>query len=240
MAASFVAVAALSFTGVTRMVPHSSVRSIPKMSDTNSLATPDPNFANEELARTWERTGKGKERWKPGSTTGDSVLDSRLLYSSWVLSPLQLHVGTDDASITAALALGWLKLPFRTLPCSEGTLPRLEGKGVPGGALDTPLVICSFAAGLAREGRLAPASGREDIATWLAQDQHSAADFAPLIRGQLADGSPCLNEWGLSVDDALALPALKRAALADNTEEEIIVGYVDMLFKRAGMDGLVR
>jgi len=35
-------------------------------------------------------------------------------------------------------------------------------------------------------------------------------DFEPLLRGTTSDGSPCLNAWGLSMDDVLVLPLLRN------------------------------
>ena len=132
-----------------------------RLSDTDDLE-PDPNFPADELSRTWERTGKGKARWKPGDRTGDSALDSRLLWSSWVLDPLELHVcdGLHEDSLACALVLGWLQLPFRIIAYGEAdrpglarkagtrveyrssdqnappfSLPRLSGKGLPGNGL---------------------------------------------------------------------------------------------------------
>jgi hypothetical protein len=236
-----------------------------RMSDTSSLE-PDPNFPSEELSRTWERTGKGKARWKPGDKTGDTALDSRLLWSSWVLNPLELHVrdGLDDESLTCALVLGWLKLPFKVIAYGQtgrpglarkaGTnieyrcgdenesgmpLPRLSGKGVPGDTLLGSREVCSFAAGTAKEGRVAPETGRQDLQEWLAMDDEAASveAFAPLLRGVDTVGIPLLNAWGLSMDDAFALPELVRRieVSGKQPDDEDVVMYVDGCLSKAGI-----
>merc|ERR1719316_2051804 len=154
------AVAVLAFAAAPLRLQQqpSSVR----MSDTDDMQ-PDPAFASEELSRTWERAGKGKKRWAPGDVTGDAVLDTRLLYSTWVLNPMCLHVREGCCqSLGCQLVLNWLKLPFKVevhasttgdaLPSADGALlPRLEGKGVPEG-LDTFGKITSFASAVAKPG----------------------------------------------------------------------------------------
>jgi len=235
------------------------------MSDTSSLE-PDPNFPSEELSRTWERTGKGKARWKPGDKTGDTALDSRLLWSSWVLSPLELHVrdGLDNESLTCALVLGWLKLPFKVIAygqpdrpglarkagskieyrCSDENesgmpLPRLSGKGVPGDTLLGSREVCSFAAGTAKEGRVAPETGRQDLQKWLAMDDEAASieAFGSLLRGVDTVGIPLLNAWGFSMDDAFALPVLVRRIemSGKQPDDEDVVLYVDGCLSKAGV-----
>ena len=233
-------------------------RSALSMSDSNDMSEPDPNFVGEELARTWARTGKGKKLWQPGDRTGDSALDTRLLFSSWVLNPLQLHVhnGLHQESLQAALVVGWLRLPFTVVaytdaegnsglpiaradgkvgfqPLAENggrPLPRLSGLGVPdspggesGDGLQSVSEICSFAAGVAKEKRVAPASGRADYGAWLVDDSATVESLAPLLHGIVpgAIGAPCLNAWGLTVDDALVLAKLVARCEAKQREPDV-------------------
>ena len=216
------------------------------MSDTDDLAAPDPQFASDELSRTWERSGKGKKRWQPGDATGDTALDMRLLYSNWVLNPMQLLVREGCSQSTAArLLLGWLGLPFTAVASADEPLPRIEGSGVPSsggdGGLNSYGEICSFAVGVAQKsqvGVVAPATGREDVAAWLAAP--SAASFVPLLRGvQPGDRTPCLNAWGLSMDDAAVLPVLKvllDGSDADSDEVQMLRQYVASSYRKAGMN----
>jgi len=220
------------------------------MSDTDDISQTDPNFASDELSRVWARAGKGKKLWKPGDDTGDTVLDTRLLWTSWVLTPLLLHVGDGCSRSTAAcLVLGWLGLPFTAMQESVGArpLPWLEGAGVPASnegdeGLQTYEEICSFAvaatAGKQNVRTVAPPTGRPDLARWL--EAPSVTSFAPLLRGrQVEDGTPCLNPWGLSMDDALALPVLKvlleapTPAGVENEENDALIEYVKGCYEKA-------
>ena len=210
-------------------------RAIVTMSDSDNMAIPDPNFVGDELANTWERAGKGKPRWKPGDDTGDAALDARLLYSNWVLNPMSLHVKDGDTlSTSARLVMGWLDLPFKPIASDEPTLPRLDGPGVPDpggkGGLCTYGEICSFAFAVAKpppggQPKVSPATGREDVAAWLAAP--SAATFEPLLFGKQADddGTPCLNAWGISLDDAAVLPVLKSLGPAEASDK--VKAYVE-------------
>jgi len=227
-------------------------------------------FVDDALNAAWERTGKGKKRWEPGDNTGDSLLDTRLLWSSWVLDPLELRLraGLDGDSLQAALVFGWLKLPFTVVSCGDGTgfarkdavrikveidvdgaLPRLTGKGVPtspGGAenegLQSVSEICSFAAGVAKNKVVAPASGRGDLAAWLADEAASVESFAPLLLGRIpgASDAPCLHSWGLSVDDAVVVAALVSRCEANQREpdDEKVKCYIDGCLEEAGLVGL--
>ena len=179
-------------------------------------------WAEQELSGTWDRTGKGKSRWKPGDETGDASVDYRLLWSSWTLSPPILYVSDACRDCTTApSALGAVGFPCRISHAegSERQLPSLEGAGVP--ALASSLEICSFAAGVAKEGKIAPATGRADVAEWLARagggGERAAllADLSAMMRGCGETGAPCLNAWGFSMDDALVLPVLRDLAAGD-------------------------
>jgi len=236
------------------------------MSDTDDLGVPDPNFGSDELERTWYRTGKGKARWQAGDKTGDSALDERLLWSALVLSPPSLHIrdGLHAESLQATLALGWLKLPykvvaysdeqspglmrtadvpvtFKALDNADGPIPRLSGKNLPmEGDIISALEICSFAAGVAKDAKLAPATGRTDLAAWIADEDALPDDFAPLLRGRFTDGAPVLNIWGLSMDDAMALPILVRRidACKRAPTESMVKDYIDTCFELAGLGSL--
>jgi hypothetical protein len=221
---------------------HSKLRTI-TMSDSDDLANPDSSFASEELQRTWKRTGKGKKRWAPGDETGDAVLDTRLLYSTWILNPMQLHVRDGDCqSLGVQLVLNWLQLPFKVtmVPASEGqngggVLPRLEGAGIVDGGLCTFGEICSFAVAVARPNarRLAPQTDREDIKRWLASP--SVGGLEALLQGQQGeDGAPCLNPWGLSLDDAKVLPVAKAFCSEDGCSV-LVNEYVRANMAKAGL-----
>ena len=220
-------------------------RPLRMMSDTDELGQTDPNFSNDELSRTWSRTGKGKKRWSPGDATGDTALDTRLLYSSWVLNPLRLHVREGCSQSTAArLVLGWLDLPFKVVADGEGgdRLPRLEGEGVPNKCIESFGEIASFACGVAKPDKkcVAPATNREDIQEWLANPTSSGLEG--LFRGRQAEnGVPCLNAWGLSLDDAVVLPVAKvlGSCAGDDEAEECsldIMEYIMFNFAKAGID----
>lgn len=212
------------------------------MSDTDDMSSTDPNFSGDELSRTWERTGKGKKRWAPGDETGDIAMDRRLLYSNWVLNPMSLRV-KDGCSQSAAanLVLGWLKLPYKAV-VGEKSL-QLTGSGVPGGegGLATYGEITSFAFAVAKPSdgiSVAPATGRADVAAWL--EAPSVASFRPLLRGrQPDDGIPCLNGWGISMDDATVLPVLKVLLSASDADDEGLLDvrdYVAYNFAKAGVE----
>lgn len=207
------------------------------------------DFANDELAGAWDRAGKGKPRWKPGDETGDVALDARLLYSSFILNPMVLYVSEGcTESMAAQLMLGWLKTPFKTVTSDEGALPRLDGKGVPSGSADgvasgpedgllSYAEIVSFCFAIAQNKALTvvPATGRADIAAWLAAP--AADTFGPLLRGkQAGDNTPCLNSWGLSMDDAAVLPVLKGLVDAGADIDARVSEYLTENFAKAGID----
>jgi len=263
-------IAATTMVPAMRCIPHNTVRAARavRMSDTDDMSIPDPNFGNDELSRTWERTGKGISRWKAGDKTGDSALDARLLWSSMLLDPptLRARDGLHNDSLQAALVLGWLKMPykiiayrddqssapglarkvgsvaFEALNNNDGPLPRLSGASIPGGddGLVTVLEICSFASGVAKDARIASQTGRADLARWMASEDATIDEFAELLRGRLTKEAPCLNEWGLSMDDAMALPVLMRKIEASQrAPDDLGVRlYVDTCLEKAGLVGL--
>ena len=102
------------------------------------------------------------------------------------------------------------------------------------------LQICSFVSAVAKEQGISPATGREDLAAWLADEAASVEDLAPMLRGMHTDGTPTLNEWGLSVDDALALPVLvRRVEKSGRRPDDVgVVMYIDGLLEAAGLVGL--
>ena len=107
------------------------------------------SFASQELARTWERTGKGKRCWQPGDATGDTRDDARLLFTSWRLTPLRLRTrpGCLDC-VRCQLVLSHIGLPFRCEAAEGEFAPALFGAGV--GISDNAGIagveeICEFA-----------------------------------------------------------------------------------------------
>ena len=211
------------------------------LSDTDDMAKPDPKFGNDELARTWERTGKGKRRWQPGDETGDPRDDARLLCTAWKLTPPRLVVGGDDcaASNKARLVLTYVGLPYACeAATAEQAAPALfgNGVGVDGAGVEGVEAICEFAKETGEffaitMGAISPiaaASGRDDIGAWVsaAAASSSAADAAPLLeqlpgmlRGVGKRGLACLNEeGGFSMDDAEVLVALSGLARAHGTD----------------------
>ncbi len=83
---------------------------------------------------------------------------------------------------------------------------------------------------------VSPATGRADVAAWL--QAPSLASLEPLLRGvQPEDGSPCLNAWGLSMDDAAVLPVtwVLLKGSADQTDHAKVRCYVELSFAKAGI-----
>jgi len=222
-------------------------------------------------------------------------------------------------STRARLVLGWCKMPFvcEFYPYGEGAdpetcggfgyspsegpsklsgerrLPVMTGKGLPlrNGVemLTEAMEICSFAAGVSKEGKIATATGRSDLASWLvrappvvaalvrprivqlplqefadardveyatweagqAADTPEGATDADLL-GQLApmleelegmlrstteDDAPCLNAWGLSIDDALILPLLRELSCVAGVEWPAkLRAYVELQCAKAGVE----
>ena len=63
------------------------------------------------------------------------------------------------------------------------------------------------------------------------------ASFRALLRGvQAEDSSPCINAWGLSMDDAQCLPVLKSLLDADGGDDGDLRAYVTSNFAKAGME----
>ena len=135
----------------------------------------------------------------------------------------------------------WLKLPFKAVETEGSGGLSLGGPGIPGngdGGLQTFGEITSFAFAVCKDASLvSPATDRQDIADWLSNP--SIASFRPLLKGRQADdGIPCLNSWGLTMDDAKVLPVLKvLLSEADANDEGLldIRDYVDYNYKKAGM-----
>lgn len=94
-----------------------------------------------------------------------------------------------------------------------------------------------FACAVAKEATVAPATDRQDVAAWLGAP--SIASFHGLLRGRQAEnGVACLNEWGLSVDDAKVLPVLKVLLSTTDAEDEGLLelrDYVAFSFELAGI-----
>jgi len=165
-----------------------------------------PDFVQKELEATWERAGKGRELWKPGDKTDSPLSDARLLFTTWKLNPLQLHIYDHcPFCLRARLVLGWLQIPHTYVVYGYGAgadpakcdgfgygegplplvgkkaLPVLTGAGIPSpkwvhqssqvllGGLPESLDICSFAGGVAKDGKIAPATGRAEIKDWLSR-----------------------------------------------------------------------
>jgi len=208
------------------------------------------NFAELELAGVWDRTGKGKKRWSPGDKTGDTMVDARLLWSTWVMSPPDLTVSESCIDCTTCrYVLGHLGFPFDTASPEEGTpYPELKGSGVPtsdgADGLTGTLSICSFAAACAKSATIGIATGREDVAAWISKADASAEGVAPELLDELAsllngvhpvDESPCLNQWGFTVDDALVLPYVRSMAPSAATFDEwppVVRAYLEMASAR--------
>ena len=99
------------------------------------------SYGDTEAAAQWYRTGKDTKRWAPGDKTGNPSDDARLLWSSWTLNPLTLHVNDDCADCTLArIVLSHLGMPFVTEEAEDALfvdgeqaseLPVLAGAGVP-------------------------------------------------------------------------------------------------------------
>jgi hypothetical protein len=193
-----------------------------------------------ELSRTWERAGKGKKLWQPGDDIGDKPLEARLLYSNWVLNPMALHVRDGcNKCLSARLVFAWLELPFKLLPTvGDDAAPRLDGSGVPspdgsGCGLQSFGEIVSFGAAVAKTKSVAPATSRADVAAWL--EAPSADALEPLLLGVTADGAPCLNAWGLSIDDAIVLPVLTDLLESGGDAPPKVCAYAEANLRMAGV-----
>eukprot|EP00316_Scyphosphaera_apsteinii_P004869 CAMPEP_0119327632 /NCGR_PEP_ID=MMETSP1333-20130426/71281_1 /TAXON_ID=418940 /ORGANISM="Scyphosphaera apsteinii, Strain RCC1455" /LENGTH=279 /DNA_ID=CAMNT_0007336273 /DNA_START=90 /DNA_END=926 /DNA_ORIENTATION=- len=205
-----------------------------------------PRFASEELARTWERAGKGKRTWQPGDVTDDPRDDARLLYSHWKLTPLQLLFpeSANGDFCRTRLVLTQVGIPFE---CVQAPSSKLALRGEYGSLLGSnhdredeiegEQAICAFATRMG-EGVLkplrqisciSPATGRKDLAVWLAAAGGSNGDgeeTAALLAqaSQMihsgTHGVPCLNMNGLfGVDDAAVLVCLHSMARKRGTRD---------------------
>lgn len=62
-------------------------------------------------------------------------------------------------------------------------------------------------------------------------------ELEPLLRGTTADGCPCLNVWGLSIDDVLVLPLLRNLTCVAGLEWPALARkYVEMGCKKGGVN----
>ena len=128
--------------------------------------------------------------------------------------------------------------------------PMLDGQGVPASSsgpgaasgLVGALPIASFAAANAQKGKIAPATGRPDVASWIAPAAAGTAErdvLAAMLGGvHPTDQSPCLNAWGFGIDDALVLPYLRnlQPSAADLDEWPAVVrAYLEMASERCGV-----
>jgi hypothetical protein len=76
-----------------------------------------PDFVEKELEATWERAGKGRDLWRPGDKTDSPLTDARLLFTTWKLNPLKLHIYDHcPFCMRARLVLGWLQARARSEP----------------------------------------------------------------------------------------------------------------------------
>lgn len=61
-------------------------------------------------------------------------------------------------------------------------------------------------------------------------------ELTPLLRGTTADGVPCLNAWGLSMDDILVLPNLRNlTCVAGLRWPAAVDAYVERACSKAGV-----
>ena len=85
------------------------------------------DWTEQQLASSWERAGKGRSLWRPGTKTDSPATDARLLFTTWKLNPLELHIYDHcPFCMRARLVLGLLKVPRARR--SEGN-ERLGGGG---------------------------------------------------------------------------------------------------------------
>jgi len=119
------------------------------------------------------------------------------------------------------------------------------------------LEICSYAASVVRDGRLAPATNREDVGVWL----DTVAEFVletdecvpelasglahqlcPMLRGVDAEGVATVNQWGFCMDDAMVAASLHAlaglASRGDGAPEEwpeSVRDFLEVNLARAGV-----
>ena len=223
-----------------------------------SATADDDSFASQELARTWERTGKGKRCWQPGDATGDTRDDARLLFTSWRLTPLRLRTrpGCLDC-VRCQLVLSHIGLPFRCEAAEGEFAPALFGAGV--GISDNAGLagveeICEFAeangAAMAATMRdvtpLAPPSGRAEVEEWLEEARAAALGGDDDLTGLLdrlagllgggGDGSESKVQFGARAAQRARLAAA-YASLSNGgfgLEDAAALAALSALASRAG------
>ena len=92
-----------------------------------------------------------------------------------------------------------------------------------------------------------PATGRADVAAWVAAAEAGTAqldELATMLGGvHSADQSPCLNTWGFTLDDALVLPYVRNLQPSAAELEEwpaVVRAYLEMASERCGVPLLVQ
>ena len=218
-------------------------------------------FGDKEAANQWYRTGKGTARWKPGDSTGDRRDDERLLWSSWKLDPPQLRVPQGSLFCDCTLVrivLSRLGFPFVVRLVGDDDaedVPVLEGPGLPPvDVLCGTFEICSYAASVVRDGRVAPATNREDVGVWL----DAVAEFVletddcvpelatglahqlcPMLRGVDTEGVATVNQWGFCMDDAMVAASLHALAGRSGGDHwdwpESVRDFLEVNLARAGV-----
>lgn len=231
---------------------------VPRGSRLVAQSAADDSFASQELARTWERTGKGKRCWQPGDATGDTRDDARLLFTSWRLTPLRLRTrpGCLDC-VRCQLVLSHIGLPFRCEAAEGEFAPALFGAGV--GISDNAGIagveeICEFAeangAAMAATMRdvtpLAPPSGRAEVLEWLEEARAAALGGDDDLTGLLdrlagllgggGDGSESKVQFGARAAQRARLAAA-YASLSNGgfgLEDAAALAALSALASRAG------
>ena len=106
-----------------------------------------------------------------------------------------------------------------------------------------PCSVIPRAQAYAKTGTIGIATGRADVAAWL-EKAGSGETAAPQLLGELeelllgvhpTDSSPCLNQWGFTVDDALVLPYLRNLKPSAAELEQwpsTVVAFLEMTSER--------
>jgi len=72
------------------------------------------------------------------------------------------------------------------------------------------------------------AAAEAQTASLLAELQPLLDEVQELLRSETEDGSPCLNAWGLGIDDALVLPVLRNLSCVEGVEWPAkVVAYLE-------------